>query len=955
MAASQASTNAMNDRALDAAIKTTPGAGTALFVGEKATDLGLDAGKEALDFGKGAVSASLMSLGTGLAALKQATPLPPGHSNSVPLLSFLARCEKEKHLANERYENHLDFSKKYDEPAGIASIDLGETRMSWAMVFELEKRVPQEKEEGDAEDEEDEEDAGAMPEPDESGLLVPRECIDLCQRLWAVDVEVHCQVALDGGEIYITVGLTYEMMIDEAEVTGVRMRLNNAMGCSPFEHSKLHHYAPNLFDEHPEKATVFTSAHRQRLTWSRMARLGGINLEDSLHYIDRDSSMAILVHHLEHNHHVRAKLVKEVLTACGAFRPHAGDILGEKVKTLAAQVISEPFFTVEPTHVLTAKEQAVKYAQDEALKRKGQEPVTWESLKAAIEDIRAWTAKEPGKSEQYVGTLLSFFPLHCEIELEYLRDQWGDFSLICRPWIQGKQAEGEGTPCYCESPMEVRHFSMTWIPLDSIRDYYGDHVGIYFAWLQLYTKSMIMPSLFGILTFLAPLSRGKTPGTEPDENPLVAPYSIYLCIWTATFLSLWTRRENELKFLWGSEHYEDEQETRRQFVGVMEINKVTKKVKLKHKSAAQYGCKLSCSYTFSMVLICVVITGAFSASMLRFYQAPPLCMDLGLQPGEQGYIMARNHPDEMSCARCESPVLTDSDLHDEMLVPDYNTHNYTMVQYERAHYGPSFCEETCVPGEVLEGGIELPPSPGCFINANGTNVWNDGYPSVTSAWEKSRWKYSSAAANTMLIVIFGNIYEKVAVSLNKWENHRTKTEYEDNLILKNFVFQFVNNYFVLFYIAYMRQVDLSFIHKDLGEIDAECKGGSCLPELSVQVGVVFTTKMLIAQILEVVKPWLIKHKATVVQGLHLNALKKQIEKAAAETAQIVLPDSIEEMVHVDEATLQRKEALDSKHENLERRLHLARERVMEEGTDVEKESYLVEYESTFDDFVRNQS
>ena len=87
----------------------------------------------------------------------------------------------------------------------------------------------------------------------------------------------------------------------------------------------------------------------------------------------------------------------------------------------------------------------------------------------------------------------------------------------------------------------------------------------------------------------------------------------------------------------------------------------------------------------------------------------------------------------------------------------------------------------------------------------------------------------------------------------------------------------------------------------------------------------------------------------------LNIIKKQIEKAAAETAQIVLPESIEEMVHVDEATLQRKEALDAKHENLERRLHLARERVMEEGTDVEKESYLVEYESTFDDFVRNQS
>eukprot|EP01048_Picozoa_sp_COSAG05_P005704 COSAG05_NODE_347_length_10963_cov_157.340943_3_plen_82_part_00 len=57
----------------------------------------------------------------------------------------------------------------------------------------------------------------------------------------------------------------------------------------------------------------------------------------------------------------------------------------------------------------------------------------------------------------------------------------------------------------------------------------------------------------------------------------------------------------------------------------------------------------------------------------------------------------------------------------------------------------------------------------------------------------------------------------------------SQVEYDDQLIIKDFIFQFVNNYFVLFYIAYMRQIQV-------GDIDAECSDGSCLSELQTQVG-----------------------------------------------------------------------------------------------------------------------
>jgi hypothetical protein len=43
--------------------------------------------------------------------------------------------------------------------------------------------------------------------------------------------------------------------------------------------------------------------------------------------------------------------------------------------------------------------------------------------------------------------------------------------------------------------------------------------------------------------------------------------------------------------------------------------------------------------------------------------------------------------------------------------------------------------------------------------------------------------------------------------LNNLENYRTETAFQDGLITKNFMFQFVNNYFILFYIAYLQQVN----------------------------------------------------------------------------------------------------------------------------------------------------
>ncbi|CAM9598929.1 unnamed protein product, partial [Ectocarpus sp. 8 AP-2014] len=59
--------------------------------------------------------------------------------------------------------------------------------------------------------------------------------------------------------------------------------------------------------------------------------------------------------------------------------------------------------------------------------------------------------------------------------------------------------------------------------------------------------------------------------------------------------------------------------------------------------------------------------------------------------------------------------------------------------------------------------------------------------------------------NAVQIQVMNAFYGTVAIKLTDLENHRTDTEYEDNLIAKTFMFQFVNSYASLVYIAFIKE------------------------------------------------------------------------------------------------------------------------------------------------------
>ncbi|UYV75317.1 ANO7 [Cordylochernes scorpioides] len=64
--------------------------------------------------------------------------------------------------------------------------------------------------------------------------------------------------------------------------------------------------------------------------------------------------------------------------------------------------------------------------------------------------------------------------------------------------------------------------------------------------------------------------------------------------------------------------------------------------------------------------------------------------------------------------------------------------------------------------------------------------------------------FSGALINLLIITFMGPVYERLALRLTEWEMHRTQTEFENNLTFKVFIFQFVNYYSSIFYIAFFK-------------------------------------------------------------------------------------------------------------------------------------------------------
>ncbi|XP_030633854.1 anoctamin-7 [Chanos chanos] len=126
--------------------------------------------------------------------------------------------------------------------------------------------------------------------------------------------------------------------------------------------------------------------------------------------------------------------------------------------------------------------------------------------------------------------------------------------------------------------------------------------------------------------------------------------------------------------------------------------------------------------------------------------------------------------------------------------------------------------------------------------------------------------------NLIVILMLSRLYMYLAQILTRWEMHRTQTKYEDAYILKVFIFQFVNFYSSPVYIAFFKGRFVGHpgnYYSLLGIRNEDCGSAGCLIELAQELLVIMVGKQIINNVQEFVLPklkaWWQKRKLRPVQ------------------------------------------------------------------------------------------
>mmetsp|Transcript_25942 Transcript_25942/g.39750 ORF Transcript_25942/g.39750 Transcript_25942/m.39750 type:complete len:2112 (+) Transcript_25942:199-6534(+) len=154
-------------------------------------------------------------------------------------------------------------------------------------------------------------------------------------------------------------------------------------------------------------------------------------------------------------------------------------------------------------------------------------------------------------------------PIHMHAKLEAIYDVWVHFYRKCN-WNKGKTSiETNIKDDLIPPPPFLKRLIVGsfYQPLDSVEEYFGEKVALYFAWLEHSSIHLILLSVLGLFAFLCQVVSGRF---DHEIRPY---FSFIVQIWSFFVLVTWRKRQNSLTYRWGSTNYKEEETPRPQFRG----------------------------------------------------------------------------------------------------------------------------------------------------------------------------------------------------------------------------------------------------------------------------------------------------------------------------------------------------------------------------------------------------
>ncbi|CAN9499264.1 unnamed protein product [Ophioblennius macclurei] len=406
------------------------------------------------------------------------------------------------------------------------------------------------------------------------------------------------------------------------------------------------------------------------------------------------------------------------------------------------------------------------------------------------------------------GVYLAAFPLHDgSFTRRGRRDQRNDRQLLHEEWAN----------------YGVMH---KYQPADLIRKYFGEQIGLYFAWMGVYTQLLIPPSVLGIIVFLygiftvddnvpsqetcndnlnitmCPLCDGvcdywrlstvcsQSRASYLFDNGATVFFAIFMSLWAALFLEHWKRRQMYLKHCWDLTSLEDEEdEMRPEYEEALQEKKDKLKAKSKKKQA-----KAGDS-----------VDGE-TDQMLASQQEPE---SLDIEDHLRGY-----------CINMSTLLLL------------------------------IFVTFSAVFGVAV---YRI-----CMLS-----VWSMNPDPEAKASVRMTVTTTGIILNMLVVLVLEEVYGAIAEWLTELELPKTKEEFQEKLIFKSFFLKSMNAFAPIFYVAFFkgrfagRPGDYVYVFGDYRM--EECAPPGCLIELCIQLSMIMLGKQLIQNnVFEVLIPKLKK-------------------------------------------------------------------------------------------------
>ena len=217
----------------------------------------------------------------------------------------------------------------------------------------------------------------------------------------------------------------------------------------------------------------------------------------STHRVKKDQVLKKVQRWHDARKEIRGRQVCNLMVLFGAYRPHTEDVFGETVKRVSMLVAMDEWMVIVPDEDLGGK---APQAHE----------VSYADLGQCLVDLDAHNMSENGEQEHFSGAFETFFALHDQKKLETLRESWGNFSLVKPKLVVGPKPE-YSSPYSCITPTspQTRTSGPFYQPIDELRDYFGDQVGMY-SWLELYTRALVWPSATGLIGMIIQVAHAES-------------------------------------------------------------------------------------------------------------------------------------------------------------------------------------------------------------------------------------------------------------------------------------------------------------------------------------------------------------------------------------------------------------------------------------------------------------